>query len=61
VLRPALVVSAVLILLARPAGVLACLLPFGWGVREALFPLFSHWRRSDRVSGAAPAGARETG
>lgn len=37
VLRPALVVSAVLILLARPAGVLACLLPFGWGVREALF------------------------
>ena len=34
---PALVVSAVLILVARPAGVMACLLPFGWPVREAAF------------------------
>jgi NhaP-type Na+/H+ and K+/H+ antiporter len=37
VLLPALAVSAVLVLLARPAGVLACLLPFGWSLREALF------------------------
>ena len=34
---PALAVSAVLILVARPAGVMACLLPFGWTAREATF------------------------
>lgn len=34
---PALVMSAVLILVARPAGVLACLLPFRWPLREAAF------------------------
>src|SRR4051794_31942275 len=34
---PALAVSAVLILLARPAGVMACLLPFRWEMREASF------------------------
>ena len=34
---PALAVAAVLILLARPAGVMACLLPFRWTVREAGF------------------------
>lgn len=34
---PALAVSAVLILLARPAGVMACLLPFRWAPRDALF------------------------
>ncbi len=34
---PALAVSAVLILVARPAGVMACLLPFRWTVREAAF------------------------
>lgn len=34
---PALAVSAVLILLARPAGVMACLLPFRWKMSEAAF------------------------
>jgi cell volume regulation protein A len=34
---PALAVSAVLILIARPAGVMACLLPFRWNAREAAF------------------------
>ena len=33
----ALALSAVLILVARPAGVMACLLPFGWPLREAAF------------------------
>ncbi len=37
VILPALAVSAVLILVARPAGVLACLLPFRWTVPEAAF------------------------
>ena len=36
-IRPALIVTAVLILLARPAGVMACLLPLGWKAREAAF------------------------
>ena len=34
---PALAVSAILILVARPAGVMACLLPFRWTAREAAF------------------------
>ena len=34
---PALVMSVVLILVARPAAVLACLLPFRWPLREAAF------------------------
>ena len=34
---PGLVVAAVLMLLARPAGVFACLLPFRWSAREAAF------------------------
>ncbi len=34
---PALIVSATLILLARPAGVLACLLPCRWTLRESAF------------------------
>ena len=34
---PALAVSAVLILAARPIGVMACLLPFRWPVPEAAF------------------------
>ncbi|MBV9811401.1 MAG: potassium/proton antiporter [Acetobacteraceae bacterium] len=34
---PALAVTAVLVLLARPLSVLACLLPFGWSAREAGF------------------------
>lgn len=34
---PALAVSAVLILVARPAAVMACLLPFRWTTREATF------------------------
>jgi NhaP-type Na+/H+ and K+/H+ antiporter len=34
---PALVVTAVLILLARPVGVMACLLPFRWKLRETAF------------------------
>jgi len=34
---PALAVAAVLILLARPAAVVACLLPFLWTSREVLF------------------------
>lgn len=33
----ALIVSAVLILVARPVGVAACLLPLGWTLREAAF------------------------
>lgn len=33
----ALMLSGALILLARPAGVMACLLPFRWTMREALF------------------------
>ncbi len=37
VILPALAVSALLILVARPAGVMACLLPFRWSVREAAF------------------------
>ncbi len=37
VVLPALAVSAVLILIARPVGVMACLLPFRWTVREATF------------------------
>ena len=37
VLLPALAISAILILVARPAGVLICLLPFGWRVSEATF------------------------
>jgi potassium/hydrogen antiporter len=36
-LVPALVVSAILVLLARPASVLACVLPFRWRVNEAAF------------------------
>ena len=34
---PALMMSVVLILVARPAAVLACLLPFRWPLREAAF------------------------
>jgi cell volume regulation protein A len=34
---PAIIVSAVLIIIARPTAVMACLLPFGWKLREALF------------------------
>ena len=34
---PALTVSAILIVLARPVGVAACLLPFRWRAREAVF------------------------
>ncbi len=34
---PALEASLVLMLVARPAGVMACLLPFGWRVRDAAF------------------------
>jgi cell volume regulation protein A len=34
---PALAVAAVLILLARPIGVMVCLLPFRWRKREAAF------------------------
>ena len=37
VILPALAVAAVLILLARPAGVMACLLPFRWPARDAAF------------------------
>lgn len=37
VVLPALAVSAVLIVLARPLGVGACLLPFRWRAREAAF------------------------
>ena len=37
VVLPALVLSAVLILFARPAAVLACLLPFRWTLRESGF------------------------
>lgn len=37
VILPALTVSAILIVLARPAGVVACLLPFRWRAREAAF------------------------
>ncbi len=37
VILPALAVSVVLILVARPAGVMACLLPFRWTAREAAF------------------------
>ena len=37
VVLPALAVSAVLILLARPVGVLACLLPFRWRMRDSAF------------------------
>lgn len=36
-LLPALVMAAVLVLLARPIAVLACVLPFGWTAREAAF------------------------
>ena len=34
---PALAVAAILILVARPASVMACLLPFRWPWREAAF------------------------
>jgi hypothetical protein len=34
---PALAVTAVLILVARPSGVASCLLPFRWTTREVLF------------------------
>ncbi len=34
---PALALAVVLILLARPLGIAACLLPFRWGLRETLF------------------------
>ena len=34
---PALAVTAVLILAARPAAAAICLLPFGWSVRESAF------------------------
>ncbi len=37
VIVPALAVSAILILVARPAGVMASLLPFRWTAREAAF------------------------
>jgi potassium/hydrogen antiporter len=37
VILPALAVAAVLILLARPAGVMACLLPLRWTARESAF------------------------
>ena len=37
VIMPALAVSAVLILVARPVGVMACLLPFRWTIRETAF------------------------
>jgi cell volume regulation protein A len=37
VVVPALAVTAALILVARPVAVAACLLPFGWGWREAGF------------------------
>lgn len=37
IILPALAVSALLILVARPAGVMACLLPFRWTAREATF------------------------
>lgn len=36
-LLPALVIAATLILIARPVGVLACLLPFRWSMSEAMF------------------------
>jgi potassium/hydrogen antiporter len=36
-LIPALLITAVLVLVARPAAVLGCLLPFGWSAREACF------------------------
>ena len=37
VLVPALIISAVLVLLARPVAVMACLLPFRWPARESAF------------------------
>ncbi|MGH7037421.1 MAG: potassium/proton antiporter [Stellaceae bacterium] len=37
VILPALAVSAVLIVLARPLAVATCLVPFRWRVREAVF------------------------
>ncbi len=37
IILPALAVSAVLMLIARPIGVMACLLPFRWTAREAGF------------------------
>ncbi len=36
-LLPAVAMAGVLIVAGRPVGVMACLLPFGWGVREAGF------------------------
>lgn len=37
IILPALAVAAVLILVARPVGVLACLTPFRWRTRDMLF------------------------
>lgn len=37
ILLPALIVAAILVLLARPVAVMACLLPFRWPTREAAF------------------------
>lgn len=36
-LGPAAFISAVLMVLARPLGVLLCLAPFGWSLREVVF------------------------
>lgn len=41
---PTLAVSALLILVARPAGVMACLLPFRWRVSEAAFVSWAELR-----------------
>lgn len=44
VIVPALAVSAVLILVARPAAAMACLLPFRWTAREAAFTAWAGLR-----------------
>jgi cell volume regulation protein A len=36
-LGPAAFISAVLVMLARPLGVIVCLVPFGWSLREVAF------------------------